>query len=80
MLDSVRFASLLIGKKSIPRDMLDSVRFASLLFRKEKHTSRYDGFSSFWRSVDWKQKAYLDMCWIQHVHFRKVSDPRPVQG
>jgi len=65
MLDSVLSVSLLIGNKSIPRDMLDSVLSTSLLIGNKNHTSKYAGFSSFCQSVDWKQKAYIETCWIQ---------------
>jgi len=47
--------------------MMDSVPFAGLLIGKEKHTSRYAEFSSVCQSVDWKEKAYLEICWIQFV-------------
>jgi len=50
--------------KSIPRDVLESIPFASLLTGNKKRTSRYAGFSSFSKSVHWKQKAYLEISWI----------------
>ena len=80
VLESVPFASLLIGNRKHTSRYVGLSSFCKSVDWKQKHTSIHAGFSSFCQAVDWKQKAYLEMCWIQHRYFRNVSDPRPVQG